>query len=226
MRYVFAVSRDGYEASFARLKKRHPGRFVYMNKHNDLTVENLRAIDARYVFFPHWSYIIPANIYENFECVIFHMTDVPFGRGGTPLQNLLARGIEQTKISALRCTRIVDGGPVYLKSPLSLHGSAEEIYLRAAQIIEGMITTIIRRRPAPQPQRGTVVTFKRRRPADSNLTRVHSLEQVFNWIRMLDAEGYPKAFLETAEFHLEFSRASLKPGRIIADVTITEKRKR
>ncbi len=26
-----------------------------------------------------------------FECVCFHMTDVPYGRGGSPLQNLIIR---------------------------------------------------------------------------------------------------------------------------------------
>ncbi len=36
-------------------------------------------LKPRYVFFPHWSHIIPQDIYENFECVIFHMTDFPFG---------------------------------------------------------------------------------------------------------------------------------------------------
>ena len=56
------------------------------------------------------------------------MTDLPFGRGGSPLQNLITRGISKTKISALRCNEEIDAGPIYLKRPLSLHGSAEEIY--------------------------------------------------------------------------------------------------
>jgi len=40
---------------------------------------------------------------------------------------------------------------------------------------------------------------------------------------MLDADGYPLAFLEHAGFRYEFSRASLRDGRIVADVTITAK---
>jgi methionyl-tRNA formyltransferase len=38
---------------------------------------------------------------------------------------------------------------------------------------------------------------------------------------MLDAEGYPKAYLEQAGFRYEFSRAALYDGRIVADVVIT-----
>ena len=41
---------------------------------------------------------------------------------------------------------------------------------------------------------------------------------------MLDAEGYPKAYLDMGHFRLEFSRASLKTGEnIIADVRIFKK---
>ena len=48
------------------------------------------------------------------------MTDVPFGRGGSPLQNLISRGIYETKISAFRCVAEMDAGPVYPKRPFSL----------------------------------------------------------------------------------------------------------
>ena len=41
---------------------------------------------------------------------------------------------------------------------------------------------------------------------------------------MLDAEGYPQAYLETDEFRFEFNRASLKADNsIIADVRIFKK---
>lgn len=38
---------------------------------------------------------------------------------------------------------------------------------------------------------------------------------------MLDAEGYPQAFLNIGNLRLMFNRASLKKDRILADVTIT-----
>ena len=49
----------------------------------------LEASNPDFVFFPHWSWKIPPSIYENYNCVVFHMTDLPFGRGGSPLQNLI-----------------------------------------------------------------------------------------------------------------------------------------
>ena len=65
---------------------------VRVRERQGLSLEALRAIDPDFVFFPHWSWLIPEDIHGRFECVIFHMTDVPYGRGGSPLQNLIVRG--------------------------------------------------------------------------------------------------------------------------------------
>lgn len=146
---------------------------------------------------------------------------MPFGRGGSPIQNLIARGIYETRITALRCVEEMDAGPIYLKKPLYLYGAAEEIFLRASIIIENMIVELLENAPEPKPQEGKAVVFKRRKPAESNLAAAHTLEQVFDHIRMLDAEGYPNAFLQYGPFILEFTRASMKTGRIVADVQIS-----
>lgn len=190
---------------------------------DELNAESLRAFNPRYVFFPHWSWRIPAEVYENLECVVFHMTDLPFGRGGSPLQNLIVRGAQETMLSALRCVKEIDAGPVYMKRSLSLHGTAEEILVRAAALMEGMIETLARDQPKPEPQVGEPVYFRRRKPEDGNLAEIGSLGQVFDYIRMLDAEGYPKAFIETTNLRLEFNRARFKPGEVTAEVRICKK---
>jgi methionyl-tRNA formyltransferase len=181
----------------------------------------LAALDPRYVFFPHWSHRIDSAIFEHFECVIFHMTDLPFGRGGSPLQNLIARGIYETQISALRCVKEMDAGPIYLKRPLSLLGSAEEIYARASRVIENMIVEIIDIQPTPFAQEGEPTVFTRRTPGDGDLAQAQSLGRTFDMIRMLDAEGYPNAFLQVGQLRLEFTRASWRTDHLVADVRIT-----
>jgi methionyl-tRNA formyltransferase len=196
-------------------------RFELISQSHELTFENLEKLNPRYIFFPHWSQAIPASVFQNFECVIFHMTDLPFGRGGSPLQNLIARGIYETQISALKCEEDIDAGPIYLKHPLSLHGTAEEIYLRASEVIEKMITEIVERNPAPIAQAGEPTFFRRRRPDQGNLLEAKSLNKIFDLIRMLDADGYPSAFINIGNLRLEFRRATRTSDNIIADVTIT-----
>ena len=97
---------------------------------------------------------MPADIVERFECVCFHITDVPYGRGGSPLQNLILRGHKSTMLTALRMVEELDAGPVYLKRPMALDGRAEEIFERAADTVYDLIADIVTREPNPTPQFG------------------------------------------------------------------------
>ena len=100
-------------------------------------------------------------------------------------------------LTALRCGAGLDTGDVYLKEPLSLHGSAEEIFLRTDALIETMIECIVRDEPNAIPQTGDPVLFSRRTLLKAIcLTVAKDMPSWYDQIRMLDAEGYPHAFLE------------------------------
>ncbi|MGN0197020.1 MAG: GNAT family N-acetyltransferase [Candidatus Gastranaerophilaceae bacterium] len=197
----------------------------YITNKADLNFHKLKAINPKYVFFPHWSYIIPAEIYENFNCVIFHMTDLPFGRGGSPLQNLIERGIYNTKISAIKCVKELDGGDIYMKRDLDIsYGSAQEIYMRAGEIISVMIDNIIEQNPIPQKQVGDIVEFKRRKREQSNIYDLKTIKKIYDYIRMLDADGYPNAYIENNGIKYEFFNAKMGNNEIVAQVSIKEKK--
>ena len=127
------------------------------------TPEQLLQEAAGTIFFPFWSWKIPPEIYDEYRCIIFHMTDVPFGRGGMPLQNLRKRGIKYTVISALECVEEMDTGGVYMKHGFDISfGTDEEVYERAYNIIvSAMIPYIVKHEPTPCPQMGEVVRFRR-----------------------------------------------------------------
>jgi methionyl-tRNA formyltransferase len=222
MNYVIATTREWNESLAEQLEEKTGHAFHLITQIEELTYERLQAIRPRYVFFPHWSHIIPSEIHEAFECVIFHMTDLPYGRGGSPLQNLILRGHQETQISALRCVAELDAGPIYMKRTLSLQGSASEIFLRAADVVQEMIEEIVHTEPLPEPQVGEPVVFRRRTPEQSNLREANllTLNDFFNFMRMLDAPNYPLAFIEHEGFLLEFSHAQLLNNSIEARVTI------
>ena len=218
---VIVSNKEWHRKYIGEVSARTGSKIVYIDDKEKVAYGYLKQLSPRYIFFPHWSYIISAEVYDNFECVIFHMTDLPFGRGGSPLQNLIERGIYETKISAIRCRRELDGGEVYMKRPLSLWGTAEEIYLRAAELTKEMMVEIATSGISPVPQTGEPVIFRRRKPEQGDISALGNIEKVFDYIRMLDADGYPPAFLEKGKLRLEFGRASLKDGFIKADVTIS-----
>ena len=182
-------------------------------------VDLVRLLEPRYVFFPHWSWKVPDDILASTECVCFHMTDVPFGRGGSPLQNLIVRGHTETMVSALRMVSEMDAGPVYMKRGLSLRGAAHEILARCASTVFDMIGEFVVNEPEPDPQSGAPVIFSRRRPAESRLARSGPPQAVYDHIRMLDAEGYPNAFLDYGDFRIEFREAQIREGKLEARAT-------
>ena len=65
-------------------------------------------------------------------------------------------------ISAIFVGPGLDSGDILLKRALSLHGCAEEIFIRASELIEEMIMEIIEKDPVGAPQKGEPVTFRRR----------------------------------------------------------------
>ena len=207
---------------FSNLSKTQKNiNWILIDKREEFNLEYLRAIKTDVIFIPHWSYIIPNDIFENYECIVFHMTDLPFGRGGSPLQNLISRGIYSTKISALKVDKGIDTGDVYLKENLELDGTATDIFERANHIIQKMIISILQNKIKPVPQKGKVTIFKRRKPHQSNIIELETLQKVYDYIRMLDADGYPKAYLENKFLKFEFNNANFKnKNEIIATVKI------
>lgn len=218
-KYIVAAIGAWNKLAFDTIDKNSNGKWLFCN-----TPETLESLlienNPQYIFFPHWRWIVPENIINNFECVCFHMTDVPYGRGGSPLQNLIVRGHKDTKLTALRMEKGLDSGPIYLQKPLSLAGSAHEIYQRATALTWDMIQEIIISEPTPVEQIGKPTLFKRRTPQESEIPNNLTLEQVYDYIRMLDAPDYPHAFLDIGAYRLTFQEASFDTDELKAHVTI------
>lgn len=223
-RYIVCAAHAWNQQLFEVRSSEFPGEWRLVRRRDELTKAFIDELKPRYAFFLHWSWLVPADILSSVEAVCFHMTDLPYGRGGSPLQNLIQRGHKSTMLSALRMTDVVDAGPIYMKRPLDLSGRAQEIYERASQLAFDMIKTIISEQPQPQPQAGKPTLFRRRSPAESAFPVEGDLATLFDHIRMLDADGYPRAFLDHGKYHLEFSNATFSEDGLIAQVKISRRK--
>ena len=87
-----------------------------------------------------------------------------------------------------------------------------------------MIVKILKKRIDPVPQNGKVTLFKRRKPEQSNIEKLRTINKVYDYIRMLDADGYPKAYIENNTFKFEFSGAKLTDNEEIL-ATVKKKKK-
>ena len=200
--------------------------FILLTNPNELTKESLKKLMPKYIFFPHWSWIIPSEIHQNYECIGFHMTDLPYGRGGSPFQNLIMQEHYNTKISVLKIEKGLDTGDIYLQKDLDISiGSAEENFMKISKIIFAeIIPQFLSATPTARPQQGDITTFKRREPKESNIEMLQAeqLYKIYDFIRMLDAEGYPKAFFQLENFKIELSEVHQKNNRLTGRFEVKE----
>lgn len=222
-RYLVALGRPWAEEVWQERISRFPGAWVAVHSLDQLTEGFIRTVKPRWCFFLHWSWRVPEAIIEAYDCVNFHMTALPYGRGGSPLQHLILCGHTETLLTAHRMTRELDAGPIYLQRPLPLDGSAETIYRRAMHVAADMIQEMLAADPAitPRSQEGAAVRWRRRRPEESEIPFAKNVKTLYDFIRMLDAEGYPRAFLRHKGFRYEFAEAEDLGPCIEARVRIT-----
>jgi len=100
--YIVAAVRDCNLRMLEELSATFIGDFHFVAGPGELDEILSTGISPRYIFFAHWRWIVPKATVENYECICFHMTDLPYGRGGSPLQNLIVRGYQDTVLTAFK----------------------------------------------------------------------------------------------------------------------------
>ena len=219
--YIIATIKDWNINEYRKSKFYKKKNWHLLTNPKKLTFKYINSINPKYIFFPHWSKKVDSKIINNYDCVCFHETDLPYGRGGSPIQNLIIRNYKKTIITALKMTDEIDAGPIYLKKQLKLNGSAQQIYERASKTVYKMINIIVNKKIMPVVQKGKVVKFKRRKPEQSVLSKkTKSLSELYNHIRMLDAKTYPTAFIKHGNLRIEFKKAKINKKSINASVNI------
>ena len=206
----------------SRIKKKN---YIFLKKKKDLNLKFLNKKKPDIIFFPHWNYLVKKEIFENYLCIGFHTSPLPYGRGGSPVQNMIVRNFKKTQLCSLKLTKKIDSGPIYMKKEISLKGTGEKIFLNIYRSILDMIFQIEKKIPIAKNQTGKAVYFKRRKPTDGNLLISKNTNEIFNLIRMLDINflNYPKAFIENKKIIFKFKNARLKKNKVVAEVDILRK---
>ncbi len=196
---------------------------------NKLSIKEIYRLKPKFLFFIHWSKYIPPKIFKNFLCIQFHTSDLPFGRGGSPVQNLILMGKKKTKITAFKVESEVDSGPYCMKRKINLNGNAENIFRNIEKISINMINSMVNMSSIKfKKQRGKITYFKRRRKNESefnkNKKKLNSLIKINDFIRALDAEGYPKANLTFKNFKILLSNSKIYKNKLIGKFEIEKKK--
>lgn len=222
--YLVASSKEWF-ANHKKSEEYRKLNIIEISKKEDLNLEFLEKINPKYIFFPHWNWKVDSSIYHKFECVVFHTAPLPYGRGGSPIQNLIIRDFDVSPVCALKMTDTLDGGPIYKAIDVSLSGKISEIFARIAVCVENLILEICSEKITPVEQSGRVLNFKRLSCRDNELLSSYTLKQMYDRVRMVDGEDYPKAFINFGDYAINFSNANLTREGLTAHVTIVKKYK-
>lgn len=215
------ISKDNpWSRELANLFLEDSPHFIWITECN---LQILDSLNPKWVFFFHWSEIVSEEIYTKYKCVVVHTGNLPEGRGGSPLQNQILEGVVSTKVNLIEMSSILDGGGIYISSPITLQGNLNDIWFTIAKIAKKLILECVNNSLSPTPQTGESKVYKRKKDNKLILDSTKNISYVYDQIRMLDAENYPQTYLEIGEYILEFSRAKLENKTIIADVKITKK---
>lgn len=184
--------------------------FFYSNRIN---FKRINQIKPKIIFFIFWSKKISKEIFSNFLCIQFHSSDLPKFKGGSPIQNQILKEIKKTKLTAFKINNIIDGGDICMKSNILLNGKAENIYKNIEKKAIEMIKKISKKKKIYfKKQKGKPTFYSRRKPFQSNISSVinKKFKRIYDFIRMLDAESYPKAFIVLGNKKIELSDVNLK----------------
>ena len=219
MRLLVCSSRNWFKLN-GEISKTNTVKFITLEE--DLTLDSVDQFKPDYILFPHWNWIVKQEIHENYNCVVFHTAPLPYGRGGSPIQNLIMEGFQTSPVCAIKMTDKLDAGPIYSLSNISLEGNLNSIFLRLNDAVNELIVKIISENPEPMAQVGEPHIFKRLTHSDNEITAGLDLEKLYDHIRMVDHPDYPHAFIMYGDMKIEFSNASLDGDSIEARCQITK----
>ncbi len=203
--------------------KKNTNKIQIISNKNDLNLKRISKIQPDVIFFPHWSYLVDKKITNKFKCICFHSAPLPYGRGGSPIQNLIVRDFKQTPVCAIEMTEKIDAGGIYLKQNLSLKGDLNDILNSMSVKILRMMKIILKKKIIPKKQKGKVLNFKRLKKSNSEITTKESINKIYDKIRMLDSNDYPRAFIKIGKLKFIFSKAKIRKKTLQCNVKITKK---
>jgi methionyl-tRNA formyltransferase len=164
--------------------------------------------------------IAPAKVLaRNHRNLVVHASDLPRGRGFSPLVWLILEHAKRIPVCLLDALEEVDSGPVVYREWIDYQGHELNQQLRAP--LGDMHITLCCRfmlEPTPPrgiPQSGEPTWYRRRAPADSRLDPDKSIAAQFDLLRVVDNDRYPAFFdLRGHRYVLKIEKATDGPASL------------
>lgn len=145
--------------------------------------------------------------------VVVHASDLPYGRGFSPLAWQVLEGRTEIPITMIEATPEADAGNILMRDRIVLEGHELNGEMRAhlGQKVVEMCLALLNQPavPAGCPQSGEGSWYRRRRPQDSRIDPDKTVAEQFDLLRVVDNDRYP-AFIDIRDhrYILKIEKAS------------------
>lgn len=143
--------------------------------------------------------------------IVIHESDLPKGKGWSPLTWQVLEGKSEIIISLFEASSEIDSGKIYYKDKIILKGHELFSELKHLQGVKTnqLINRFINEYPNIKgfEQKGDETFYPRRHKKDSELDISKSLEEQFNLLRVCDNDNYPAFFkIDGVKYFLKISK--------------------
>ena len=153
------------------------------------------------IFFVGWSWMIEKELIQSSKCICMHPSPLPKYRGGSPIQNQIINGEEESAVTFFIMDEKMDHGKILWQERLSLSGSLDCIFHDMSSLTRSGIIHILNtpNDEGKEQDHSEATIYKRRKPEDSEIKPedfyASTAEELYNKIRCLQ-EPYPKPFIK------------------------------
>lgn len=167
----------------------------FMEIESDIDNLRLRKVKGDYLFLISCLNIVGDDIRRNFRhCVVLHESDLPRGRGWSPMAWQILEGKNDITVSAIKCDDPVDSGDIIKQSVLRLDGTElyQDIHRKCFEVKSALMLSIVgdqtldRKDADIIQQRGDATYYRRRTPEDSRIDPDQSFAAQFDLLRICE----------------------------------------
>lgn len=130
----------------------------------------------------------------------FHESRLPQGRGCAPIHWTIIKGENELTVSLFKLVEQMDSGPLLGQESCFIERTAllEDLRIMAMNLAKKLLDKYLIKYLSgsikPYDQRGEIICYAKRTPADSKLDVSKSLGELWDLIRVCDNEEYPAWF--------------------------------
>jgi len=175
-------------------------KFLSLNKKKNIKIfYNYKKIhNFDYVFVLGYTRILPNSFIKNNKLIIvIHESNLPKGKGNSPLQWQILKNKNQIDVNLIKLTENLDSGDIILTDRIVLNGTElyDEIRDKQAIVTFKLISKFLKLKKIKfKKQIGKETFYKKRTPSDSELKFTKSIKENFNLLRISNNEKWPAFF--------------------------------